>query len=202
MSTGGGEVSPVATPFTNTSRSTSRPIIPSSWSAITSARKLKSRFRASLSRREPLVVLEILWRTRRGGTWTPDGRHLLFIKGTDLYQANPDGADSQKLISVSGDFAFAPAFSSDGTRFASLLRGAGVNSLWEIQSDAAIFTPLFQRGADRRAHVVVFGRRMAATSLPEPQSLGKRCLGDAGQCRAIPLACVTASEIDHRAFTL
>ncbi len=38
----------------------------------------------------------------RDGTWSPDGRHLLFAKGDDIYQANADGSEPRKLVTVPG----------------------------------------------------------------------------------------------------
>jgi eukaryotic-like serine/threonine-protein kinase len=137
VSTGGGEVSPVATPFTNTSLLDISPdhtqlLVGNHIGTETQIPLWSQPLPSGTPRRLGDIVAN-----QAGGTWTPDGRHLLFIKGTDLYQANPDGADSHKLISVSGDFAFAPTFSSDGTRIRFSIARAGVNSLWEIRSDGS-----------------------------------------------------------------
>jgi serine/threonine protein kinase len=36
------------------------------------------------------------------GTWSPDGRHLIFCKSSDIFEANADGTQPHKLVSVSG----------------------------------------------------------------------------------------------------
>jgi eukaryotic-like serine/threonine-protein kinase len=137
VSTSGGEVSPIVTPFTNASLLDISPdhtqLLVGNHSGTETLMPLWSQpLPLGAPRRLGNIVANQL-----GGTWSPDGRHLLFIRGTDLYEANPDGADPHKLISVSGDFAFAPAFSSDGSRIRFSIGRAGVNSLWEIRSDGS-----------------------------------------------------------------
>ena len=51
----------------------------------------------------------------QGASWSPDGRHLVFFNASDIFQANADGTDAKKLITVSGT-PRAPAFSPDGAR--------------------------------------------------------------------------------------
>jgi eukaryotic-like serine/threonine-protein kinase len=69
------------------------------------------------------------------GTWTHDGRKLIFGKGSDVYLANADGTAAHKLFSVSGGFSY-PAFSIDGSRirFTSAV-GNGTFSIWEARVD-------------------------------------------------------------------
>jgi serine/threonine protein kinase len=79
-----------------------------------------------------------------GGTWSPDGQHLVFVNGSDIFEANADGIAPHKLVTVSGT-PFAPRFSPDGTRIRFSITKPGVTSLWEIQSNGSdLHTVLLQ----------------------------------------------------------
>ena len=80
-----------------------------------------------------------------GGTWSPDGQHLVFVKGSDIYQANADGTDPRKLITVSGT-PFAPHFSPDGARIRFSIAKSERASLWEIRSDGSDLHPVLPQG--------------------------------------------------------
>jgi len=77
------------------------------------------------------------------GAWSPDGRHLVFFRASDIYQANADGTDPHKLITVQGT-PNSPRFSPDGTRIRFHIRRAEDNSsgLWEIRADGSNFHPV------------------------------------------------------------
>jgi serine/threonine protein kinase len=81
----------------------------------------------------------------RGGTWSPDGQHLVFANGSDIYQAKADGSDPRKLITVSGT-PFVPHFSPDGARIRFSIKKSGINSLWEIRADGSDLHPLLLQG--------------------------------------------------------
>ena len=49
------------------------------------------------------------------GSWSPDGRQLVFAKGSDPLFANADGTGARQLITVAG-IPYAVRFSSDGSR--------------------------------------------------------------------------------------
>jgi eukaryotic-like serine/threonine-protein kinase len=71
------------------------------------------------------------------GAWSRDGRHLVFIQGTDLYLANADGTGAHLLVSAPAS-AYGPAFSPDGSRIRfSVHDQANTNSLWEVRSDGS-----------------------------------------------------------------
>jgi eukaryotic-like serine/threonine-protein kinase len=78
-----------------------------------------------------------------GATWSPDGRHLVFFNGSDIFQANADGTDPKKLITVSGT-PRSPAFSPDGARIRFDITAPENNSdsIWEIRSDGSDLHPL------------------------------------------------------------
>ena len=78
------------------------------------------------------------------GTWSPDGRHVVFCTGLDIYQANADGTDPQKLATVSGD-PKGLHFSPDGARirFSVATPENDSSALWEIRSDGSDLHPLF-----------------------------------------------------------
>jgi len=71
-----------------------------------------------------------------GGTWSPDGQWLVFIKDSDIYQANADGTGPHKLITVPGTPS-GLRFSPDGTRIRFGIVKSEVSSLWEIRSDGS-----------------------------------------------------------------
>jgi Tol biopolymer transport system component/DNA-binding winged helix-turn-helix (wHTH) protein len=78
------------------------------------------------------------------GTWSPDGRHVVFCTGLDIYQANADGTDLHKLATVSGE-PNGLHFSPDGSHISfSIARPESDSSaLWEIRSDGSDLHPLF-----------------------------------------------------------
>src|SRR5262249_1042908 len=63
------------------------------------------------------------------GAFSPDGKHIVYSMGSDIFQTNLDGTESRKLVSVSGTLIF-PRFSPDG----SLLRFT-TDGIWEVRSD-------------------------------------------------------------------
>jgi len=79
----------------------------------------------------------------RDGAWSPDGRQLVFFKASDIYQANADGTNPHKLLTVSGT-PILPRFSPDGTRIRftiQLSRNSSV-ALWEIRANGSDLHPV------------------------------------------------------------
>ena len=79
----------------------------------------------------------------REGSWSPDGQHLVFTKGLDVYLANADGGQARKSRSFS-DIPSHVRFSPDGQRLRFTLTPLGKNmsSLWEMKIDGSDLHPL------------------------------------------------------------
>jgi Tol biopolymer transport system component len=72
------------------------------------------------------------------GSWSQDGRQLVYSRGSNLFLANADGSNSHKLASFAEAAAiFVPVFSPDGkaVRFSVAERLDLVSRLWEISTD-------------------------------------------------------------------
>jgi serine/threonine protein kinase len=78
-------------------------------------------------------------------TYSPDGQRLVFVTGSDLYEANADGANPHKLVTISGR-PFALTFSPDGNRIRFTARQSGTDSLWEIRADGSNLHAVLQPG--------------------------------------------------------
>jgi len=76
--------------------------------------------------------------TGRDATWSVDGQHLVFGKGSVLYLATATGAQVQELFTANGS-VFAPRFSPDGQRIRFTVGDAAQNqtSLWEVGRDGS-----------------------------------------------------------------
>jgi Tol biopolymer transport system component len=76
--------------------------------------------------------------TGRDATWSMDGQHLVFGKGSVLYLASATGAQVQELFTANGS-VFAPRFSPDGQRIRFTVGDAAQNqtSLWEVGRDGS-----------------------------------------------------------------
>jgi serine/threonine protein kinase/Tol biopolymer transport system component len=68
--------------------------------------------------------------------WVPDGQHIVYARGSSLYECNADGSDSRQLLAVSG-IPFALRFSPDGQRLRFTIRDTDqrTSSLWETSAD-------------------------------------------------------------------
>ncbi len=138
VSVNGGETSPIPTPFTNA-------VLLDISSDHT---KLVILSRVATEAKTPLWSLPLPSGAPRhladvvsadspvGATWSPDGQRLVFVTGSDIYEANADGTSPNKLVTISGS-PFAPRFSPDGRRIRFTVRQSGADSLWEIRDNGS-----------------------------------------------------------------
>ena len=77
------------------------------------------------------------------GKWSPDGQHLVYASGPELWIANADGTSPLRLATVTG-MVILPVFSPDGKRirFTDENAASHTYSLWEIRSDGSDLHPL------------------------------------------------------------
>jgi DNA-binding winged helix-turn-helix (wHTH) protein/Tol biopolymer transport system component len=70
------------------------------------------------------------------GAWSPDGQHVLYAQGHDLFIAEPDGSNSRKLVTTPGK-AFWLRWSPDGSRirFTLVDPTSNAQTLWECRAD-------------------------------------------------------------------
>jgi len=75
--------------------------------------------------------------------WSPDGRMLVYMQGTELFLAKSDGTEPLKLVSVTGR-AFYPAWSPTGRKLRfTVIDKTDSNSLWEVSVQGTNLHPLF-----------------------------------------------------------
>jgi Tol biopolymer transport system component len=74
--------------------------------------------------------------TGQEALWTPDGQHVLLVKGSSLYVSTANGAPPKTLVKVEGTPYF-PRFSPDGKRIRFSIGdiAQGTSSIWEINVD-------------------------------------------------------------------
>ena len=141
-STNGGETSPIPTPFANPIVNAISPDHSQLLVLDSLGSEAESKFwSVPLPSGAPRRLGDL---AGHSGTWSPDGRHVVFCTGLDIYQANADGTDPHKLATVSGE-PNGPHFSPDGSRISfSIARPESDSSaLWEIRSDGSDLHPLF-----------------------------------------------------------
>ncbi|WP_348267101.1 winged helix-turn-helix domain-containing protein [Edaphobacter paludis] len=71
-------------------------------------------------------------------TWMPDGQHILYATGNDLYIARDNGTESRKLITLPGR-AFWMRWSPDGSKLRLTLVNdeTHISALWELSADGS-----------------------------------------------------------------
>jgi Tol biopolymer transport system component len=79
----------------------------------------------------------------RDASWSPDGREIACVRGTELFQSNDDGTEVKKLAVLPG-LGWRPRWSPDGKMLRLTVVDAKTSSqsLWEISSDGANLHPL------------------------------------------------------------
>jgi serine/threonine protein kinase len=141
LSTSGGEMSPIVTPFANASAID----ISSDHTHLLVANQVATEdevplWSLPLPSGAPRRLADVV-ANHASGTWSPDQQHLAFAHGSDLYMANADGTDPHKLITVSGS-PWLLRFSPDGSRIRFSVSKAE-NSLWEVRTDGTGLRALF-----------------------------------------------------------
>jgi serine/threonine protein kinase len=144
VSTSGGEISTIITPFVNASAIDISPdhthLLVANQVATEDEVPLWS---LPLPSGAPRRLGDVI-ANHDSATWSPDQQHLVFAHGSDLYMANADGTDPHKLVTVSGS-PWLPRFSPDGLRIRfSILKTE--NSLWEVRADGSGLHALFPGG--------------------------------------------------------
>jgi eukaryotic-like serine/threonine-protein kinase len=90
------------------------------------------------------------------GAWSPDGKKLVYAKGSDLYLANSDGTESHRLASLSAR-PWGTAWSPDGSliRFAVWDPQTRISSLWQVLADGTNLHPLLAgwRQSNRKSDI-------------------------------------------------
>src|SRR5580704_4209084 len=141
-STNGGETSPIPTPFANPIVNAISPDHSQLLVLDSVGSEAESKFwSVPLPSGAPRRLGDLVGHS---GTWSPDGRHVVYCTALDIYQANADGTDSHKLATVSGE-PNGLHFSPDGShiRFSIARPESDSSALWEIRSDGSDLHPLF-----------------------------------------------------------
>jgi eukaryotic-like serine/threonine-protein kinase len=74
--------------------------------------------------------------------WSPDGQHLVFVRGSEVWVAGGDGSQPKRIAAVQGEPS-QPVFSPDGQRIRfTIFDEAHTSSLWEMRSDGSNLHPL------------------------------------------------------------
>jgi Tol biopolymer transport system component/DNA-binding winged helix-turn-helix (wHTH) protein len=143
VSVSGGDSALVATPFLNTFLDDIAP----DGSSI-----LISKFEGTDTNEEsPIWLLPLPAGSPRplatvaghSAVWSPDGRRLVLADGADLYEANPDGSDARKLVTLGGHVE-GVRVSPDGRKIRLTLEDmkTGSSELWELNRDGSHPHPL------------------------------------------------------------
>ena len=91
-----------------------------------------------------ITVRWSMWSTG-WAVWSPNGRHLAFAKGPEVYLANADGGSPRKLTTLSG-YAGELCFSPDSRRLRFTLWSPKRDeaSIWEIRTDGSGLHPVLR----------------------------------------------------------
>ncbi|PYT49313.1 MAG: hypothetical protein DMG44_11335 [Acidobacteria bacterium] len=113
------------------------------------------------------------------GAWSPDGKKLVYVKGSDLYLADGDGTESHRLASLPGR-AWGTAWSPDGSliRFNVIDPKTRISSLWQVLADGTNLHPLLAswRQSNRKSDISGLGGECCGRWTPD----GKYFVFDSG----------------------
>jgi eukaryotic-like serine/threonine-protein kinase len=133
VSTNGGEVAAIPTPFANVQAGDISPdrsqLFVGSWFGTELEYSL---WTVPLPAGAPRRLAGLIG---HDGKWSPDGRQLIYANGHDLYLAKPNGSQARKLLTTPGT-PYAIRFSPDGIAIRFTVRDATNDiSLWEAKMD-------------------------------------------------------------------
>ncbi len=133
MATSGGESTEIPTPFSGVQI---YDISPNGSELLVGGdvvQKLRQLWVLPVPAGPPYRVSNVL---ARAACWAPDGVHIAYASGNDLYMVKKDGTEAHKLVTVTG-VPSTPQFSPDGRRlrFTVLDTVQGTLSLWEVTED-------------------------------------------------------------------
>jgi len=146
VSTNGGDVGMIATPFPNAAALDAAPgrseLLATSWDVADLA--------ISANLQTPLWVIPVPAGSPRrvadlrvyDAAWSSDEQSLVFGKDHDLYVAKFDGTSARKLATVKG-LPVSPRFSPNGSHIRFTLADSASVSLWEVASDGSNLHQLF-----------------------------------------------------------
>jgi serine/threonine protein kinase/Tol biopolymer transport system component len=81
--------------------------------------------------------------TANDGTFSPDGRHVVYTRDSELLQANLVGTESRRLLTLPGVNLFCPRFSPDARKIRFGFADLKTNSvsIWEVNADGTGLHP-------------------------------------------------------------
>jgi Tol biopolymer transport system component/DNA-binding winged helix-turn-helix (wHTH) protein len=82
------------------------------------------------------------------GAWSRDGSRIVFARGSALFVAASDGANSRRLLDTPGipySIRWAPPSRADVLRFSMLSPNLGPRTLWEVSSDGTGLHPFLRQ---------------------------------------------------------
>ena len=80
--------------------------------------------------------------TGQRAVWSPDGQHVLIVKGSSLIVTDADGGSTKELVTVPGT-PYYPRYSPDGQRIRFSIGDVAQNTstIWEVRSDGSGLRP-------------------------------------------------------------
>jgi serine/threonine protein kinase/Tol biopolymer transport system component len=89
--------------------------------------------------------------TTGSAIWLPDGEHIAYVSGSDLYRASSDGTGGQKVLSQPG--IDNPVYSPDGQRlrFDVTDRQTDSRTIWEARANGSDAHPILPSGFNKPA---------------------------------------------------
>jgi serine/threonine protein kinase len=199
VSVNGGDVAPVATPFTSVYPSDISP----DHSALLIANTLSEGVNGFSILPLPAGSPRQLPFTAQDATWSPDGQQLGVGKGSDLYLAKSDGTNFRKLLSLHGTVVNT-RFSPDGTRIRFTLADAinSTSSLWEVGIDGTGATAAC--GLEQSSPGVLWqmDTRRGLLHFSKQQHRWNQHLGYPGTNAPFRSEYSSASSIDYRSYQL